>query len=92
MLIILLLQFSKNAPPEEFAEFILPENHQELELALVAIETGESTLDRGTKKIFDLAKKVCNVDKFADKILQTLTKQICIRTKHNSFPVVLCNF
>jgi hypothetical protein len=66
-----------------FAEFVLPEKNPELEKIVEAVEKGESTLERGADKILKLAEKVCDVD----KILSTLTEEICKRTEHNAVPI-----
>ncbi len=82
-----------NATPEEstgkntlgatFAEFVLPEKNPELEKIVAAVEKGESTLEGGADKILKLAENVCDVD----KILSTLTEEICKRTKSNAVPI-----
>jgi hypothetical protein len=79
---------TKNTKPEEktlaaFAEFVLPEQNQELEKIVAAVEKGESTLEGGADKILKLAENVCDVD----KILSTLTEEICKRTKSNAVPI-----
>jgi hypothetical protein len=88
-------KLTKNAIPEErteknalgstFAEFVLPEKNQELEKIVAAVEKGESTLEGGADKILKLAGKVCDID----KILSTLTEEICKRTKSNAVPVLM---
>jgi hypothetical protein len=87
-------KLSKNAIPEgstanntlaAFAEFVLPEQNQELEKIVAAVEKGESTLEGGANKISKLAENVCD----AHKILSTLTEEICKRTKNNAVPVLM---
>jgi hypothetical protein len=79
---------SKNANHDHslattFAEFVLPENNEELEKIVAAVEKGESTLEGGADKISKLAENVWDVD----KILSTLTEEVCKRTKNNTVPV-----
>ncbi len=76
---------AKNTLGATFAEFVLPEKNQELEKIVAAVEKGESTLEGGADKILKLAEKVCDVD----KILSTLTEEICKRTKNNAVPVLM---
>jgi hypothetical protein len=88
-------KITKTAIPEEssekntlgatFAEFILPEKNPELEKIVAAVEKGESTLEGGALKILKLAENVCDLD----KILSTLTEEICKRTKSNAVPVLM---
>ncbi len=75
----------KNTLGATFAEFVLPEKNPELEKIVAAVEKGESTLEGGADKILKLAEKVCDVD----KILSTLTEEICKRTKSNAVPVLM---
>jgi hypothetical protein len=75
----------KNTLSASFAEFVQPENNPELEKIVEAVEKGESTLEGGADKILKLAEKVCNID----KILSTLTEEICKRTKSNAVPVLM---
>jgi hypothetical protein len=75
----------KNTLGATFAEFVLPEKNPELEKIVAAVEKGESTLEGGALKILKLAENVCDLD----KILSTLTEEICKRTKSNAVPVLM---
>jgi hypothetical protein len=68
-----------------FAELVLSQNNQELKQIVATVETGQSTLEGGADKILKLVENICDVD----KILASLTEEICKRTKSNALPIFM---